>query len=51
MTDSLKQIATHCGRQAQVIKCVEELNELAVALLHNDYANTIEEIADVEIML
>lgn len=51
MTDNLKQIAVHYGRQAQMVKCVEELNELAVALLHNDYDNIVEEMADVEIML
>ncbi len=49
--DDIKRIAVHYGRQAQTVKCVEELNELAVALLHNDYPNIVEEIADVEITI
>lgn len=51
MTNLLLRIANHYGKLAQAIKCVEELCELAVALLHNDYANIVEEIADVEVMI
>lgn len=44
------------GAERQIKKCVEELNELSVALLHNEGGkdtvdHVAEEIADVEIML
>ena len=44
------------GEEKQMKKCVEELNELAVALLHyedgkDSEEHVAEEIADVEIML
>jgi len=45
----IKQLANHYGRQAQTLKCIEEMAELTQALLKN--TNIAEEIADVEIML
>ena len=57
MENKIKQIALHYGTEKQVIKTVEELGELIVALqkLQQNLSSAnlqsvIEEIADVEIM-
>lgn len=58
MNESLKRIADHYGEAAQAVQAVEELNELACAILQyrkrrcaGGFDEVIEEIADVEIML
>lgn len=47
----IRCIADHYGPKIQIDKTVEELSELIRALVRHDKANTIEEIADVEVML
>jgi len=52
--DKLKSIIVHYGYGPQLLKCVEELNECAAALMkHNSgrHSNHHEEIADALIML
>ena len=39
------------GTDAQILKAIEELCELTLALLHTDQQHIFEEMADVEIML
>ncbi|QIB68243.1 hypothetical protein Ami103574_02465 [Aminipila butyrica] len=58
MKEQLEKIADHYGKDAQAVQCVEELNELAAAILKyrkrrfsEEFDHVIEEIADVEIML
>lgn len=58
MNESLKTIADHYGKDAQTVQTVEELNELACAILHyrkrrcaGRFDGVVEEMADVEIML
>lgn len=56
MTDNLKTIAEHYGLRHQLMKLVEELNELALECAKSYRedsitVNLINEIADVEVML
>ena len=44
-------IATHYGKDHQLEKCKEELNELIEVIDSKDEESIIEEIADVEIMI
>ena len=46
-----KKILNHYGEEHQVCKLMEEMAELALALLKKDVKNIHEELADVEIML
>lgn len=48
---SIRNIAKHFGLEMQKGKTVEECNELIQAIKNEDFENTIEEIADVWIML
>ena len=48
---SIHNIAKHFGLEMQKGKTVEECNELIQAIKNEDFENTIEEIADVWIML
>lgn len=50
-SQDLRFVIDHFGKDAQRHKAIEELNELAVALAHDDRANIQEEIADVWVML
>ena len=47
----LKHIADHYGKEHQLEKCKEELNELIEAIDSRDEESVREEIADVEIMI
>ena len=49
--ERIKEIADHFGLKNQTIKTIEECLELVKALCLNDKENTIEEIADVTIMI
>ena len=59
MSDFYNKIINKFGKDNQILKCVEELNELSQALCKISSADTggvtfenvVEEIADVEIML
>lgn len=58
MNKQLQQIADHYGKDAQAVQCVEELNELAAAILQyrkrkgrKELGKVMEEMADVENML
>lgn len=59
MSDFYNKIIAKFGKDNQILKCVEELNELSQALCKISSADTgditfenvVEEIADVEIML
>lgn len=58
MNKQLQKIADHYGKDAQAVQCVEELNELAAAILQyrkrkgrKELVKVIEEIADVENMI
>lgn len=51
MDNRILEIIQHYGVKNQVDKCVEELDELIVALKHNDIEAIEEEVADVEVML
>lgn len=50
MQDHINNIANYYGIESQKWKTIEELNELAVALVHRDTQNITEELADVIIM-
>lgn len=50
-SQDLRFVIDHFGKDAQRHKAIEELNELAVALAHDDRANIQEEMADVWLML
>ena len=47
----MKYIADHYGKEHQLEKCKEELNELIEAIDSRDEESVKEEIADVEIMI
>lgn len=49
--NNIKKIVNHYGEEAQAHKAIEELNELAVAIAHQDKEAIIEEMADVYIMM
>ena len=49
--DNLIRIKNFYGEEVQAHKTIEELNELAVAVAHQDVENIHEEMADVLIML
>ncbi|WP_024615823.1 MazG nucleotide pyrophosphohydrolase domain-containing protein [Clostridium sp. Ade.TY] len=49
--NNIKKIVNHYGEEAQAHKAIEELNELAVAIAHQDKEAMLEEIADVYIMM
>ncbi|WP_338627639.1 MazG nucleotide pyrophosphohydrolase domain-containing protein [Clostridium baratii] len=49
-TDNLMKIKNFYGEEVQAHKTIEELNELAVAIAHQDVENIHEEMADVMIM-
>lgn len=51
INDELKYIADHYGKEHQLEKCKEELNELIEAIDSRDEESVKEEIADVEIMI
>lgn len=54
LTPQLEQIINHFGKDAQILKCVEELNECAAELMksYSGRANLVhQEIADAIIML
>ena len=51
INEDLKYIADHYGKEHQLEKCKEELNELIEALGSNCDIHLAEEIADVEIMI
>ena len=51
ISDELKYIANHYGKEHQLEKCKEELNELIEAIDSKDEESVKEEIADVEIMI
>lgn len=58
MREQIHKIADYYGKDAQAVQCVEELNELAAAILKYqknrfsaEFDNVIEEMADAEIML
>ena len=51
INDELKYIANHYGKEHQLEKCKEELNELIEAIDSKDEESVKEEIADVEIMI
>lgn len=46
-----RYIFSHYGREAQKRQLIQELSELITALTKNDLENTIEEMADVQVML
>lgn len=48
--EAIKIIKDHYGEETQAHKTIEELNELAVAIAHQDVENIHEEMADVFIM-
>lgn len=50
INEDLKYIADHYGKEHQLEKCKEELNELIEAIDSKDEESIVEEIADVEIM-
>jgi len=50
-TQIMRYSISHYGEKAQITKAIEELAELIVALAKRDFENTLEEIADVSIML
>ena len=49
--NNIKKIVNHYGEESQAHKAIEELNELAVAIAHQDKEAIIEEMADVYIMM
>lgn len=49
--NNIKKIVNHYGEEAQAHKAIEELNELAVAIAHQDKEAMLEEMADVYIMM
>lgn len=51
INEDLKYIADHYGKEHQLEKCKEELNELIEAIDSRDEESVKEEIADVEIMI
>lgn len=51
INEDLKYIADHYGKEHQLEKCKEELNELIEAIDSKDEESVKEEIADVEIMI
>lgn len=51
INEDLKYIADHYGKEHQLEKCKEELNELIEALGGSNNTHLVEEIADVEIMI
>lgn len=51
ISEDLKYIANHYGKEHQLEKCKEELNELIEAIDSKDEESVKEEIADVEIMI
>jgi mazG nucleotide pyrophosphohydrolase domain len=51
INEDLKYIADHYGKEHQLEKCKEEINELIEAIDSKDEEAIIEEIADVEIMI
>lgn len=51
INDELRTIADHYGKEHQLEKCKEELNELIEAIDSRDEESVKEEIADVEIMI
>ncbi len=54
LTPQLEQIINHFGKDAQILKCVEELNECAAEIMksYSGRANSVhQEIADAIIML
>jgi NTP pyrophosphatase (non-canonical NTP hydrolase) len=51
INEDLKHIADHYGKEHQLEKCKEELNELIEAIDSRDEESVKEEIADVEIMI
>nr|DAN81797.1 MAG TPA: nucleoside triphosphate pyrophosphohydrolase [Caudoviricetes sp.] len=51
INEDLKYIANHYGKEHQLEKCKEELNELIEAIDSKDEESVKEEIADVEIMI
>lgn len=51
MIQDIEKIADHYGYEKQKNKTIEELIELADAIIHDQEDNIIEEIADVLIML
>lgn len=46
-----RYIFSHYGQEAQKRQLIQELSELITALTKNDLENTIEEMADVQVML
>ena len=49
--DQLNKIYNHYGQQNQHLKLIEEMRELTIAILGDDYNNYLEELADVSIVL
>lgn len=49
--EELKEIIEHFGLSNQIIKLHEEVGELTVECIKDDYFNIVEELADVTVLL